>query len=249
MIDREFLNKVSIFAGLNEDQLDKVKDCCIENAFRQGDRLFTEGDTADRQWIVVEGQIDLRFDLPGRPTSVSNTISSISPAEPFGWTSLVARNRYVLSAYCSTRQCRVVTVERNTLLRLFEEDTDMGFRVMTNLANLIGERFDNLTESAIEAPIATITVTVHMATCGIAAGARDVMAALLDELNRIDRPDILVESGGCIGDCSSHPNVTVAIEYQGEVVYRDMTPDRMRSVFANHVLKGEVQKEFTLSER
>ena len=249
MIDRGFLEQVSIFRGLKEDQLDRIRDCAIENGFRQGDRLFAEGDTGDRAWIVVEGQIDLRFDLPGRTTSVSNTISSISAAEPFGWSSLVDRNRYALSAYCATRHCRVVTVERRALLRLFDEDADLGFRVMSNLAKIIGKRFDDLTGTAIEAPIATITVTVHMATCGIAAGARDVMAALMDELNRVDRPDILVESGGCIGDCSSHPNVTVATEYQGEVVYKDMTPDRMRSVFENHVLKGEVQKEFMLSER
>lgn len=247
MIDRAFIKDVAIFEGLSDTQLDKIKDCCIENGFRQGDKLFSEGDAADHQWIVTEGQVDLRFDLPGRPTSVKNTISSVSAHEPFGWSSLVEPNKYALSAYCATRQCGIVTIDRKDLLRLFEQDAGMGYRVMTNLANIIGKRLDRLTRSGIEAPIATITIKVHMATCGIAAGAREVMSALMEEMNRIDRSDIHVESAGCIGDCSSHPNVTVAIEYQGEVVYKDMTPDKIRMVFASHVLKGEIQKEFVLS--
>jgi len=248
MVQSEFLEKVVIFGGLNGDQLERVRGYCREREFRYGNRLFREGEMADRQWIVAEGQVDLRFDLPGEPTSVKNTISSISAPEPFGWSGLVEPNRYRLSAYCATRRCKVVTIRRDDLVRLFDEDDGLGFKVMSNLANIIGRRFDHLAKSTKDAPYATVKITVHMDTCGIAAGARGVMAALLDEMDRVERPDIQVEVSGCIGNCSNHPNVTVSIEYQDPVVYQRMDSEKMRSVFRNHVLRGEVQNAFVLVE-
>jgi NADP-reducing hydrogenase subunit HndB len=248
MSHREFLEKVSIFKGLDSNQLDKVATRCSEKEFRHGDRLFIEGQTADNQWIVVDGQVDLRFDLPGHATSVKNTISSISACEPFGWSSLVDPNRYTLSAYCATRQCRVVILKRADLLDLFEKDADLGFRVMSNLANIIGRRFDHLAKSAMDAPFAMINITVHMATCGISAGAREIMTALMDEMAQVERPDIKIETKGCIGKCSTEPNVTVAIEYEDPVIYQLMTADKMRTVFQKHVLKGAVQSELVLTD-
>lgn len=248
MTHQEFLGKVSIFRGLDTSQLDKVAASCSEKDFRHGDRLFIEGETADHQWIVKEGQVDLRFDLPGHATSVKNTISSISAGEPFGWSSLVAPNRYTLSAYCATRQCRIIVIKRDDLLDMFENDADIGFVVMSNLAGIIGRRFDHLARSAMDAPFAMVSITVHLATCGIAAGAREVMTALMDEMAKVERPDIRIETKGCIGKCSTEPNVTVAIEYEDPVIYQLMNADKMRTVFKKHVLKGEVQPEFALSD-
>jgi len=94
---------------------------------------------------------------------------------------------------------------------------------------------------------ANVKITVHMGTCGIAAGARDVMNALLEEISQTDRRDIRVLAAGCIGKCSSEPNVTVEIKGAEPVVYQKMEPDRMRRVFNRHVLAGEVQKDFVLA--
>ncbi|MBW1682673.1 MAG: (2Fe-2S) ferredoxin domain-containing protein, partial [Deltaproteobacteria bacterium] len=55
---------------------------------------------------------------------------------------------------------------------------------------------------------ATVKITVHMGTCGIAAGAREVMDALMEEMAETERDDIQVVSSGCMGMCSSEPNVT-----------------------------------------
>jgi NADP-reducing hydrogenase subunit HndB len=59
---------------------------------------------------------------------------------------------------------------------------------------------------------ATVKITVHMGTCGIAAGGREVMDALLEEMTETDRQDIRVVTSGCMGMCSSEPNVTVEEE-------------------------------------
>jgi NADP-reducing hydrogenase subunit HndB len=94
---------------------------------------------------------------------------------------------------------------------------------------------------------ATIKITVHMGTCGIAAGARDVMDTLLEEMAEVDRDDIRVMNSGCMGMCSSEPNVTVEIKDQNPVIYQHMDRNKMRQVFKRHVLLGEVQTDFALA--
>ena len=94
---------------------------------------------------------------------------------------------------------------------------------------------------------ATVKITVHMGTCGIAAGAREVMDALMEEMAETDRQDIRVLNSGCMGMCSSEPNVTVEIEGQDPVIYQHMDKNKMRQVFKRHVLLGEVQSDFALA--
>jgi NADP-reducing hydrogenase subunit HndB len=92
-----------------------------------------------------------------------------------------------------------------------------------------------------------VRITVHMGTCGIAAGAREVMDVLLEELTETDRQDIRVVTSGCMGMCSSEPNVTVEISGQDPVIYQHMDKNKMRQVFRRHVLLGEVQSDFALA--
>jgi NADP-reducing hydrogenase subunit HndB len=102
-------------------------------------------------------------------------------------------------------------------------------------------------ETSLRHGKANIKITVHMGTCGIAAGAREVMNALMEEMAEADRQDIRVVTSGCMGMCSSEPNVTVEVEGAEPIVYRDMDPNRMRQVFKRHVLLGEVQTDFALA--
>ena len=95
---------------------------------------------------------------------------------------------------------------------------------------------------------ANIKITVHMGTCGIAAGAREVMNALMEEMAEADRPDIRVVTSGCMGMCSSEPNVTIESTEAEPIVYQKMDSNRMRQVFKRHVLLGEVQSDFALAK-
>ncbi len=90
-------------------------------------------------------------------------------------------------------------------------------------------------------------VTVHMGTCGIAAGAREVMAALLKEIEAQGVTDVIVTTSGCAGLCSREPMATVEVRSQAPVKYANLTPDRMVQVFRAHVLGGEVVTESALA--
>ena len=95
---------------------------------------------------------------------------------------------------------------------------------------------------------ATVKITVHMGTCGIAAGAREVMDTLMEEMAQTDRQDIHVMNSGCMGMCSSEPNVTVEIKGQDPIIYQHIDRNKMRQIFKRHVLKGEVQTDFALAK-
>ncbi|RPJ69923.1 MAG: (2Fe-2S) ferredoxin domain-containing protein [Desulfobacteraceae bacterium] len=93
-----------------------------------------------------------------------------------------------------------------------------------------------------------VKITVHMGTCGIAAGARDVMKSLMEEMAEADRQDIRVVTSGCMGMCSSEPNITVEVLDSEPIVYQHMDANRMRQVFRRHALQGEVQTDFALAK-
>lgn len=91
------------------------------------------------------------------------------------------------------------------------------------------------------------TVTVHLGTCGIAAGARDVMNALITEIAAFNSPDIRAIAAGCMGQCASEPHVTVELEGSAPVTYQQMNPDKIQQVFKRHVIKGEIINDFVLN--
>lgn len=90
-------------------------------------------------------------------------------------------------------------------------------------------------------------VTMHMGTCGIASGARDVMAALLDEVEKQDAKDVIITTSGCAGLCSREPMATVELENEAPVKYVDLTADKIRRVFTEHALGGKMVTEYVLA--
>jgi NADP-reducing hydrogenase subunit HndB len=111
--------------------------------------------------------------------------------------------------------------------------------------NRIKER--TLKEIALREGETTTKITVHLGTCGIAAGGKEVMGALTEELAASGRTDIRVVASGCMGMCSSEPNVTVEMLGRDGVIYKHMDKNKMRQVFKRHVLLGEVQTDFALA--
>lgn len=90
-------------------------------------------------------------------------------------------------------------------------------------------------------------VTVHMGTCGIAAGARDIMETLLKEIEAEDVKDVLVTASGCAGLCSREPMATVELVGKPPVKYVDLTREKIKRIFAEHVLEGKVVPEYALA--
>lgn len=91
-------------------------------------------------------------------------------------------------------------------------------------------------------------ITVHMGTCGIAAGARNVMNALMEEMAKTDTKDVIVTTSGCAGFCSKEPMATVEVLKEAPVKYQALNAEKIRRVFTEHVLGGKIVEEFALVE-
>jgi NADP-reducing hydrogenase subunit HndB len=92
-----------------------------------------------------------------------------------------------------------------------------------------------------------VKVTVHMGTCGIASGAKEVMDTLLQEIETAGANDVVVTTSGCMGLCSREPLVTVEILNQEPIKYEYMNSNKMRQVFKRHIQGGEIQTPFVLA--
>ena len=91
-----------------------------------------------------------------------------------------------------------------------------------------------------------VRVVVGMATCGIAAGARPVMTAFLEEIGKRSLGNVAVEQTGCIGLCRLEPIVEVYTPGQDKVTYVKMTPDKVARVVSEHIVNGQVVAEYTI---
>jgi len=96
----------------------------------------------------------------------------------------------------------------------------------------------NLREKS-DSPDSLVQVRVAMATCGIAAGARTVMNALIDKIEQEKIPAIVTQ-GGCMGYCYAEPTIEVKLPGQDPVVFGHVTPQVAGEIIDKYVLHGEL---------
>ena len=92
----------------------------------------------------------------------------------------------------------------------------------------------------------TVRVVVGMATCGIAAGAKPVMTAFLEEVHKRNLSNVTVSQTGCIGVCRLEPIVEIYAPGQEKVTYVKMTPEKAAVVAAEHLVNQRVVTEYTI---
>lgn len=86
-------------------------------------------------------------------------------------------------------------------------------------------------------------VIIGMGTCGIAAGAREVMTAVLQELDRRGIKDVAVETTGCIGMCQKEPLLDVIRPGEPRITYGDVTPADVERIIGEHLVEGKIVED------
>jgi NADP-reducing hydrogenase subunit HndB len=89
-------------------------------------------------------------------------------------------------------------------------------------------------------------IIVHMGTCGIAAGAREILSAFLNEKENRKITDVFITTSGCAGLCSKEPMATVELRDAAPVKYGDLTAEKAVKIFKEHVLDGKIVQEFAI---
>jgi NADP-reducing hydrogenase subunit HndB len=100
-------------------------------------------------------------------------------------------------------------------------------------------REEALEKRRVKSASGQVQVTVAMGTCGIAAGARDTMKAILELIQNDNLSGIAVTQTGCLGLCEKEPIVQVTVGEQSKVTYGKVSPEVARRIMKEHVLGGQ----------
>ncbi|MGB7294257.1 MAG: (2Fe-2S) ferredoxin domain-containing protein [Candidatus Aminicenantales bacterium] len=90
-------------------------------------------------------------------------------------------------------------------------------------------------------------IIVHMGTCGIAAGARQIMEAMMRKLEENNIQDVLLTTSGCAGMCSHEPMATVELAGKTPIKYIDLTPEKAEELFDKHIVGGTPVSGYALA--
>jgi NADP-reducing hydrogenase subunit HndB len=90
-------------------------------------------------------------------------------------------------------------------------------------------------------------ITVHMGTCGIAAGARDIMSVFREQIAERELMDVMLTNSGCAGLCAKEPMITVEVVEQSPVKYIKLTKEKALRIFKEHVIEGKPVEDYALA--
>jgi len=93
-----------------------------------------------------------------------------------------------------------------------------------------------------------VKINVHMGTCGIAAGARKVLTAIMEEIDKRGLKDVMVMTSGCAGLCSREPMMTVEMVGQpAPVKYCDLDENKVKEIIEEHIVGGKIVEKYALA--
>lgn len=133
------LKRVEIMNGLTDEQLAQVAAVCCEKVFQAGEVIVRHCEPGDELYIIESGsaEVDLSGNSgqPGPPAPAGPQARlSLGKGQVFGEMALVDTGLRSATVRCSSNGTRVLMIRRHDLLGLCERDTDIGYRVMRNLA-------------------------------------------------------------------------------------------------------------------
>jgi NADP-reducing hydrogenase subunit HndB len=115
-----------------------------------------------------------------------------------------------------------------------------------SLEDLNKLRSRSLAEIDLRQGVKDIRITVHMGTCGIAAGARDVLATIMQELAAARVDFVTLQQAGCVGFCEQEPMITIADKAGDLYRYGRLDKNKTRDIVRGHILRGAVVNEYLI---
>jgi CRP-like cAMP-binding protein len=145
---KEVLAKSVLFKSLSDAELDQVLPLCHEKSYAAGFRLIAEGEAAKDLYIIVEGKVMVEMNLLGVNGRVQEALIETVPSEePLGWSAVVGSRVYTMTARCA-EATRVIAINGEQLLSLFNGSPAIGFKVMEGLVEVVDARIKSVMRMA-----------------------------------------------------------------------------------------------------
>lgn len=137
----EKMAQFTIFEGLTPEESGTILQCCEMTTARKGQQVIKAGEFADSLFLVLSGRIEVRFKVEHLYASVEIPLDIIRRGEVCGWSALIPPHKYTLNAY-ATEDSEFLRIERADLQYCCEADTRLGYVVMRNIAQILGNRYE-----------------------------------------------------------------------------------------------------------
>lgn len=145
-----FIREAELFKGMPEHLQAEISGISTEELLPEGHVLFNKGDPADYLYILEEGLVEITVQGEERLIFSVDEFDSV-----FGWSALVEPREYTATAKCK-KSCKLVRVDGNRLMRIFQNNPEEGLAVMSRLAGVIAGRlmncYEELTKSNTHLP-------------------------------------------------------------------------------------------------
>jgi len=131
------LREVDIFQDLSESQLERIVEICEEKVCQIGAVIFEENTASDELYVIAEGMVDIRVDpsILGTPSETGpTTLTTLRRGQTFGEVALVDQGLRSASARCAANNTRLLIINRDDLISLCDQDFQMGYVLMRNIA-------------------------------------------------------------------------------------------------------------------
>lgn len=138
MTNTYLLGQIDIFEDLSPKHLELIDSVCREKSFKQGEVIFEENSLSKEFYVIMDGQVEIQVDPDtigdGTDSHQPTTIAVLRRGQSFGEVAMVDPGVRSASALCGSETCRLLVIDRRDFIRLLENDYEMGYIVMSNLA-------------------------------------------------------------------------------------------------------------------
>jgi CRP/FNR family cyclic AMP-dependent transcriptional regulator len=138
MISPEILRRYTYFAGIGEEGLKQIAMFAEEKSVPANTRIFNEGDPASHMLLIVKGEVNIEFLLGNGELRVVDTVVA---GDILGWSALI--EPYKMTANGTTvKNTDLVRIDALKLRQLCENDSQLGYRLLTQIAKLLAHRLE-----------------------------------------------------------------------------------------------------------
>lgn len=143
------LQQVDIFDELSDEHLERLASVCRELTYNEvGKIIVRENSPSDELYIIVKGMVEIVVDpsllgmeMPSSPGPT--TVATLRRGQTFGEVGLVDQGLRSASARVATKETLLLAIGRRDLLRLCQEDYELGYLLMRNIASDLAFKIRN----------------------------------------------------------------------------------------------------------
>jgi CRP-like cAMP-binding protein len=139
----ELLKRVAIFKNLDDDEIAQVADVCREEKFVSGEFIFHEGESGNRLYLIVEGDVRISRDVPG---SGEEALAILKPGALFGEMAVFDRSERSTHAI-SNGGTTALTISRADFEVLLDLNRELAYKVLWACVRLLSSRLRSTNDS------------------------------------------------------------------------------------------------------